>query len=411
MFSAFERTIAWRYLRSPRQEGFISVIAGFSFVGIMLGVATLIVVMSVMNGFRHEFLNHIVGMNGHLWVYQTQGALPDYKILQKDIEALDGVKFALPTIERQSILISRDQARGVAIHALSLDDMQRLPLVAQNIREGSFAPWTGNKVLMGLRLAERLNVRLGERISLMMPDGTPTAFGTLPRQRSFEVGGFFEVGMSQYDQSVIFMPLATAQDFFKVGEGVTTLEITLQSADLSDLFAQKLRQLFPNLAVMDWKVANGNIMQAAQVERNVMFLILTLIILIAAFNIISGLIMLVKDKTRDIAILRTMGATQRSILKIFFLTGATIGTGGTALGGLLALGFLANIESIRRFLESLTGANLFNDEIYFLSRLPVKIDSFEVVEVIVLALVLSLLATLYPSWRASRLDPVEALRQ
>ncbi|MEI8295364.1 MAG: lipoprotein-releasing ABC transporter permease subunit [Alphaproteobacteria bacterium] len=411
MFSAFERTIAWRYLRSPRQDGFISVIAGFSFAGIMLGVATLIVVMSVMNGFRHEFLNHIVGMNGHLWIYQKEGPLPNYQQLQKDIEALDGVKFALPTIERQSILISRNQARGVSIHGLSLDDMQRLPLVASNIRAGSLTPWEGNKVLMGLRLAERLNVRLGERISLMTPDGTPTAFGTLPRQRSFEIGGFFEVGMSQYDQSVIFMPLATAQDFFNVTDGVTTLEITLQSAELSDSFAQKLQQLYPNLAMMDWKTANGNIMQAAQVERNVMFLILTLIILIAAFNIISGLIMLVKDKTRDIAIMRTMGATQSSILKIFFLTGATIGTVGTALGSLLALLFVANIESIRRFLESLTGTNLFNDEIYFLSRLPVKIDSVEVVEVIVLALVLSLLATLYPSWRASRLDPVEALRQ
>jgi lipoprotein-releasing system permease protein len=411
MFSAFERTIAWRYLRSSRQEGFISVIAGFSFVGIMLGVATLIVVMSVMNGFRHEFLNHIVGMNGHLWVYQKDGSLPNYQNLQKDIEALAGVKFALPTIERQAILISRDQARGVGIHALSLENMQRLPLVAENIREGSIAPWVGNKVLMGLRLAERLNLRLGARISLMTPDGTPTAFGTLPRQRSFEVGGFFEVGMSQYDQSVIFMPLTTAQDFFKVGEGVTTLEVTLDSVELSDNFVPRLRQMFPELTVMDWKQSNTSFMQAVEVERNVMFLILTLIILIAAFNIISGLIMLVKDKTCDIAIMRTMGATQRSILKIFFLTGATIGTVGTALGSLLALGFLANIESIRRFLEGLTGMNLFNDEIYFLSRLPVKIDSIEVVEVIILALFLSLLATLYPSWRASRLDPVEALRQ
>jgi len=411
MFTAFERTVAWRYLRSPRQEGFISVIAGFSFLGIMLGVATLIVVMSVMNGFRHEFLNHIVGMNGHVWVYQQQGTLHDYQSLQKEIEALPSVKFALPTIERQAILISRDQARGVAIHGLSLTDMQRLPLVSENIRDGSLTPWEGNKVLMGLRLAERLNVRVGERISLMTPDGTPTAFGTLPRQRSFEIGGFFEVGMSQYDQSVLFMPLMTAQDFFKIDQGVTTLEITLESAELSDLFLQKLQRTFPHLSIMDWKVANGNIMQAAQVERNVMFLILTLIILIAAFNIVSGLIMLVKDKTRDIAIMRTMGATQSSILKIFFLTGATIGTVGTALGSLLALLFLANIESIRHFLEGLTGANLFNEEIYFLSRLPVKTNSFEVTEVIILALVLSLVATFYPSWRASRLDPVEALRQ
>lgn len=409
---SFERLIAWRYLKSPRQEGFISVIAGFSFVGIMLGVATLIVVMAVMNGFRQEFMNHIIGVNGHIWVHHTQGPLADYLKLQQEVEEIPGVKFAMPLVERQAILTYRSQARGVGIHALDLKDLKRLTLLADNIKEGSLEKLQGNTICMGKRLAEKLFVRLGDHISLMTAEGTPTAFGTLPRQRSFEIVGLFEVGMSQFDQAVLFMPLETAQDFFKLPDHVTALEVTLNQADDSDRIKTILKQRVDSqLMVLDWKENNAGFMQAVKVERNVMFLILTLIILIAAFNIISSLIMLVKDKTRDIAILRTMGATKGSVMRIFVLTGATIGTVGTALGVVLGLAFATNMESIRRGLEKLTGANLFNDEIYFLSQLPAKVEVIEVVHVVAMALCLSFLATLYPAWRASRLDPIEALRQ
>lgn len=409
---SFERLIAWRYLKSPRQEGFISVIAGFSFIGIMLGVATLIVVMAVMNGFRQEFMNHIIGVNGHIWIHHARGPLVNDWKLQQDVEALQGVQFAMPLIERQAILTYRSQARGVSIHGLELKDLKRLSLLADNIKEGSLDALQGNTICMGKRLAEKLFVRLGDHISLMTTEGTATAFGTLPHQRSFKVVGLFEVGMNQFDQSVLFMSLSTAQEFFKLPSQVTALEVALTQADQSDQFKTILRnKLDPHLVIMDWKESNAGFMQAVKVERNVMFLILTLIILIAAFNIISGLIMLVKDKTRDIAILRTMGATKGSIMRIFMITGATIGTLGTVLGVGLGLTVAANMETIRRCLEKLTGANLFNDEIYFLSQLPAKIEGGEVVAVVIMALCLSFLATLYPAWRAARLDPVEALRQ
>lgn len=374
MFARFEKMLAWRYLRSSRQEGFVSVIAGFSFIGIMLGVGTLIVVMSVMNGFRHEFLNHIVGFNGHLWVFEPQGPMANYEKTQQTLEALPGIKHAIPTIERQAILTSRGQARGVSVHGMAKTDIERLELVATNVRVGNLNDYTGNGVLLGTRLAEKLNIRVGDPIQLTTPDGTPTAFGVMPRQRSFRVIGLFEVGMNQFDQGVLFMPLPTAQDFFKLDQSVTTIEVTAHHLDQVPEITQNLRHHISHLRVMDWQESNASFLAVVKVERNVMFLILALIILIAAFNIISGLIMLVKDKTKDIAILRTMGATKGAIMRAFFLTGATIGTVGTLLGVILGTLFALNIESIRRFIESLTGGNLFNDEFYFLSQLPVQLN-------------------------------------
>ncbi len=420
MFNRFERMIAYRYLRSPRQEGFISIIAWFSFIGIALGVATLIIVMSVMNGFREELLSQMIGLNGHISVSAYGGHLANYDEAVKHIKELPGIVQVYPNIDRQAMVLYRSQARGVEVNGVRPDDLRDRKIIAGNIKSGTldaFGVKEGNSeisdtIAIGKRLADKMAIRVGDRISLVSPEGNNTAFGTLPRQKSFKVVAIFEVGMIQYDQSYIFMPLETTQNFFKIDSSITKLEVFIDNPDLVSKRGEAIHELLGDQAlVYDWQNANNSFFQAVKVERNVMFVILTLIILIAAFNIISSLIMLVKDKTRDIAIMRTMGATQGNIMRVFFLTGATIGVVGTALG--LGLGLLValNIESIRRFLEGFIGTDLFNAEIYFLTQLPSKVEPTEVVLVAALALFLSFLATIYPAWRAARLDPVEALRQ
>ena len=414
----FERFLAYRYLCSPRQEGFISVIAGFSFLGIALGVATLIIVMSVMNGFRQELLSKIIGMKGHLIVYQEKSALSKFDDLKKAIESTHSVKAIYPLIERQAIANYQTQARGAFVVGTRPDDLRDRSFIAENIVEGSIEDFQGkNALVIGRKLADYLRVNVGDRIMLTSPEGTTTAFGLIPRQKGFKIVAIFNVGMNEYDRSFLFMPLEAAQDFFKLPELATHLEIFVDNPDSVGAIGEAVQtKIAPfqgerPLNVVDWKHSDSAYFRAIQVERNVMFLILTLIIVIAAFNIISSLIMLVKDKTRDIAILRTMGASQWSILQIFCLTGTSIGVVGTFVGVLLGLLFSLNIESIRRFLESCLGGELFQAEIYFLTQLPAKVDGTDVISVIVMAIGLSFLATLYPAWKAARLDPVEALRQ
>jgi lipoprotein-releasing system permease protein len=416
MFSRFERLVAYRYLRSPRQEGFISVIAGFSFIGIALGVATLIIVMSVMNGFREELLKRIIGLNGHLGVYGVYGSTATFDELADKIRQVPGVQTVIPTVERQAMVLFHSQARGTIVHGIRKTDLEKRSIIANNIKAGSLSNFGSgdhhDAIAIGKRLSEKLGIRPSDRITLVSPEGNATAFGTMPKQRTFKVAAVFEVGMNEYDQSVIFMPLEAAQSFFKMNGSISNLEVFI---DNPDKVAEKRFLIETTLGkgtqVFDWQHANNSLFQAVQVERNVMFIILTLIILIAAFNIISSLIMLVKDKTRDIAIMRTMGATQRTVMKIFFLTGATIGVVGTSLGVILGLSVALNIETIRQWLQSLTGTELFSAEIYFLTQLPAKVDWNEVILVVMTSLFLSFLATLYPSWKAARLDPVEALRQ
>ncbi len=413
IFSAFERMVAFRYLRARRKEGFVSVIAAFSFLGIVLGVATLIIVMAVMNGFRQELLSRVLGLNGHLGIYAVRGTvLNDYESLAEKAKAVKGVDLVMPLIEGQVMVSSVRSAQGAIVRGIRPEDFNKRPILANSMIGGSVTAFSDpDTVFIGERLAQKLGVYVGEEITLISPKGTVTAFGSVPRMRSYTIGGTFSVGMYEYDSAFIFMPMNEAQKFFNMDNTVTNLEVFLNHHDLvSSVQSEMYSRLGSEVRIYDWQRSNAAFFNAIQVERNVMFLILTLIILVASFNMISGLIMLVKDKGRDIAVLRTMGATRGMVMRIFFMSGASIGFFGTAFGVLFGLLFCDNIETIRRFLESLTGTDLFAAEIYFLTQLPAEVDPVEVVAVVIMALFLSFAATLYPSWRAARLDPVEALR-
>ncbi|NBB83987.1 MAG: lipoprotein-releasing ABC transporter permease subunit [Alphaproteobacteria bacterium] len=412
MFNAFERMVAFRYLRARRREGFISVIAGFSLLGIALGVATLIIVMAVMNGFRAELVTRVLGLNGHLSVYGLNGPLTDWRPLQERLAEVDGVVAVYPSIEGQALVSRGDTALGAAVRGVRPEDWTARPSVAENLQELEPGAFQGTEVIaIGQRMAQRLGLGLGDELTLIAPQGNTTAFGTVPRMRAYTIAATFDVGMYEYDSSFVYMPMEAAQIFYQMRESVTTLELFVEDPEALERYR---RVLIPEIAgdarLFDWQQANSSFFNALQVERNVMFLILTLIILVAAFNIIAGLVMLVKDKGRDIAILRTMGATRGMVMRIFFLTGASIGVVGTLAGLALGVAFADNIEAIRQWLQSLTGTELFSAEIYFLSQLPAEIDWGEVLSVVAMALGLSFASTIYPAWRAARLDPVEALR-
>tara|TARA_R110002110_G_scaffold414147_3_gene643458 strand:+ start:27575 stop:28819 length:1245 start_codon:yes stop_codon:yes gene_type:complete len=412
MFSPVEWMIALRYMRARRAEGFISVIAGFSLMGIALGVATLIIVLSVMNGFRGELLDRILGLNGHIAVVSTTGTLSDYDPLAARLRMVDGVLSVTPLVEGQILATNGGRAAGALVRGVTPEALAARPSIAGNIRLGSLSQFGGtDSVVMGSRLARTLGVRVGDKVTLVSPRGTVTAFGTVPRMQAYRLVATFEVGMFEFDSTFIFMPLAAAQQYFRLGDTVNQLEVFVEDPDAFQGQRRAISAIVgPDHRLFDWQQANSSFFNALQVERNVMFLILTLIILVAAFNIISSLIMLVKDKGSAIAILRTVGASRGMVMRIFFIVGTSIGVVGTIAGAILGLLFSENIEVIRRWIESLTGTELFAAEIYFLSQLPAEVDTGEVIMVISMALGLSILATLYPSWRASRLDPVEALR-
>lgn len=411
MFSRPERLIAFRYLRARKREGFVSVISLFSFLGIMLGVATLIIVMSVMNGFRAEFMDRILGLGGHINVYGKTGPLSDYENKVDKIRIVDGVVTVFPLIDAQVLISQNGTARGAMLRGMTPADMGTKPLLRNKIVQGFLPELQSEKILIGVRMAENLRLKVGDRLNLLSPAGNVTPFGTMPRSKSYVIGGIFDVGMYEYDANFIYMPLRPAQEFLNMETRVNTLEITSKDANNTAPMVKEIqRRLGSDYRVQDWQSVNGSYFNALQVERNVMFLILTLIIIVAAFNIISGMIMLVKDKGRDIAILRTMGASKGNVLRVFILTGATIGVVGTLGGLILGVAFALNIETIRQFLQSLTGTELFSAEIYYLTRLPAKIEWHEVIGVTTMALILSFLATLYPAWRAARMSPVEALR-
>jgi lipoprotein-releasing system permease protein len=413
MFSTFERFIAFRYLRSRRRQGFISVNAWFSFLGILLGVATLIIVMAVMAGFREQLLARILGVNAHLTVYGTGGALADFDAVAARARQMPGVLSAIPVIEGQVFATASDRGSAALVRGIRREDLERKPLVGRNIRMGSLEDFQGRDAIMiGNRMRERFGLQIGDPITVYSPRGSDTAFGTMPRLKTYTVVAVFEVGMSEYDNSIMFMPLEAAQLFFQHQNTVSGVELALANPDQSRDLAILVRQTFGTETVRpwDWQDANSTLFNALQVEKNVMFLILTLIILVAAFSEVSMLFMLVNDKSRAIAIMRTMGAGRGAVMRIFFLIGATIGVIGTAIGFVVALAFCLNIEAIRQFLQRLTGTQLFSPEIYFLSQLPAKIVWSDVAWVTVTALILSVLAPIYPAWRAARVDPVEALR-
>lgn len=412
-FSAFEWMLAGRYLRARRSEGWISVIASFSLAGIALGVATLIIVMSVMNGFREELMGKILGFNGHFVVQGLGPTVQNWDNLATRLRRVPGVVRVTPLVEGQALATAAGASPGVLVRGVRPNDIMNMKLVADSLSEGAIQRYQANSssVLIGERLADQMGLMPGMNIVLISPRGDVTPFGTLPRRKQYTVAGTFKVGMSEYDQSVIFMPLAEAQLYFNRGSGVTGIEVMIKDPDMvSEVRPRILATVGESARLIDWQQMNKTFFDALQVERTVMFLILSLIIIVAGFNIISGMIMMVKDKTRDIAILRTMGATSGTILRVFLMSGSAIGVVGTFIGFLLGVMFCTYIEEIRQFLIWVTGMNLFPDTLYFLSKLPAKMEADEVTLVVLTSLTLSILATVYPAWRAAKLDPVDALR-
>lgn len=424
-FARFEWMLAARYLRSKRREGFISVISVFSFLGIMLGVATLIVVMAVMNGFRTELLDKILGFSGHATIVANdRSPIVDFNEMTERLLRINGVKTAIPFVEGQALASSSFNNTGVLVRGVRESDLKRMNgLNNDKLTTAIHEPGSpdqrpsfegfdkSNGIAVGRGLADRHLLGLGSTLTIVAPEGPDTVLGTAPRIRDFTVVSIFEIGMSIYDDGLIYMPLADAQEYFSSEEGASAIEITV---DRPEQISAKLPEISdvvgPNYTITTWQQRNQTFFTALAVERNVMFLILTLIILVAAFNVISGLIMLVKDKSHDIAILRTMGATRGAVQRVFFMTGAAIGVAGTIAGFIIGVLLAANIAHIQRWVEKATGTNVFPPELYYLTRLPADLDSSQTAWVVVMALLLSFSATLYPSWRAARLDPVEALR-
>ena len=411
-FAPFEWMLALRYLRARRKEGFISVIAGFSFTGIMLGVATLIIVMAVMNGFRNELFSKILGLNGHIIVNKIGAPFEDYPEVSRRIARVPGVRTAMPLIEGQVMVSSATQATGALVRGVTESGLRSLPLVADNIQFGTLDGFGEQRdIAIGTRLANSLGVTIGDSITLVSPRGAQTPFGTAPRTKPYKIAALFEMGMAEYDRTMIFMPLAEAQRYFSRGQEVDALEVVVDNpGNIDDALLAVKAAGGSTVHVSDWRRRNETFFTVLEVERIVMFLILSLIVLVAALNIISGLMMLVKDKGRDVAILRTMGASRGAIMRVFLITGASIGVAGTLAGLVIGIIFCINIESIRQFISWMTSTTLFDPNVYYLTRLPADMDVGEVVAIVLMALALSILATIYPSWRASTLDPVEALR-
>jgi len=413
-FSGFERTIALRYLRPRRKEGFVSAIAGFSFVGIALGVAALIIVMAVMNGFRTELLNQVLGFNGHAMVLPVSSGRPiaDFKIRVELLKQQPEVTKAIPFVEGQILVSSNRANTGALVRGMSEVNLKSLSGINNKSMRGSLDGFDkAQGIAIGYKMAWQHGVTIGDKISLVTPEGPVTVFGSAPRIRGYPIVAIFDAGMSEYDKNVVFMGFEEAQEYFASEDGATAIEVMVKQPDTIEKVIGGLKAAVgPGVQFVSWKTSNASLRNALAVERNVMFLILTLIILIATLNIISGLIMLVKSKGPDIAILRTMGASKGAIQRIFFMTGAIIGVLGTIVGVILGIVIALNIETIRKGLEKLTGSKLFPDEIYFLSQLPAELNVSETVFVAAMAITFSFIATLYPSWQAAKLDPVEALR-
>lgn len=412
-FSSFERMVAWRYLRPRRKEAAVSIVTVISLVGVTLGVAALIIVMAVMNGFRGELLDRILGLNGHVIVQPVERPLDDYDAVAERISALDGVQFALPLVEGQTLASGNIGAgTGALVRGVRPEDFVKLDSIAGNIREGSLEAYQqGEGVAIGVRMAQNLGLIVGERLTLVSPDGDVTPFGTTPRVKSYPVEAIFEMGMSEYDASIVFMPLEEAQLYFNQEGIVQAIEVFVDDPDAVDIYKPLIEEAGGRpMLLADWRQRNRAFFSALVIERNAMFLILSIVVIVASLNIISSLIMLVKEKGRGIAILRTMGATQGSILRIFIMAGTGVGLIGTIAG--VALGVLVcwNIQNIQRFISWVSGAEVWDPTIRFISEIPAEMDFWETAAVVGLALALSFLAAILPAWRAAKLDPVEALR-
>lgn len=417
MFGSFERMVAKRYLRARKGERFVSIIAIFSLIGIALGVGTLIVVMAVMNGFKADLLGRILGLNGDLSVYSQSydgpTSLGRYNNLSNRIEQMPHITSAIPFIEGQVLISAGNFNSGGMVRGMTASGLEKLKVISKTLDPTVLKQFQGDDVIIiGETLAEQANLGVGSRLTLISPKGSATVMGNIPRIKSYRIIGIFDSGMHEYNSSYVFLPMQAAQKYFQLDDEVTGIQIFSNDSTHIQTVTHQLENSFrnDNLKFVDWTQSNNAFFGAVQVEQNVMFLILALIILVAAFNVISSLIMMVKDKTRDIAILRTMGASRGAIMRIFLMCGASVGVTGTLIGTVLGILFCKNIEHIRQGLQKITGTNLFNPEVYYLEHLPAKLDWSDVIQVVSMALFLSLLATLYPSWKAAKTDPVEALR-
>ena len=408
-FASFEWKIAFRYLRSKKKEGFISIISLFSLVGIMLGVATLIIVLAVMNGFRSELLDKILGINGHITIQSYSSDITFYDQMRNDIELVDNVYSVVPTIYSQVMVSSGEQTAGAIVKAIDYNDISNIPKIDQSLDLDSYSEIEG--LLIGSGMSRNLMLGMGDTLTLISPKGSQTPFGTTPRIKSYPITGIFNIGMSEYDSNFVYMPLKEAQKYFSKKDKVNTIEVFLHKPEELDPALIKIREIVDGVGyVSSWKEQNKTFFTALEVERDLMFIIVSLIVLVAGLNIISSLIMLVKDKNSDIAILRTIGASKSSIIRIFFISGSSIGVAGTTLGVIIGVIFCENIDAIRLFISKITGTELFSPEMYYLAKLPAEIDSYELLSVITMALSFSILASIYPSWKASKIDPVEVLR-
>jgi lipoprotein-releasing system permease protein len=412
MFTRYERTIARRYLWPGKGEGIIAIVAGFSLLGVTLGVAALVIVTSVMNGFRAELFDKITALNGHAVVQGYDGRINDWRRVLEQTRATPGVTQATPLIEQPLMGSTGGRVEAVLARGMTADDLLG-PSIGGKVVVGQIAdvtPGSGN-VAIGARLAEALGVNVGGQISLISPTGQSTPFGTVPRIVSYRVAAIFEVGVFEYDNTYVVMPMADAQTLLMLGDSVSMIRIQTSNADKVDQILAPLRPAIRSAGVIqDWKQMNSSLFQTIEIERVMMFIILSIIIIVAAFNILSSLIMLVRAKTRDIAILRTMGATRGAMIRIFVTIGVTIGVLGTGLGLILAAIFLFYRQGVVNFVQRLTGQNLWDPSIRFLTELPSRTDPFEVGLVIVMTLILAFLFTLYPALRAARTDPVQVLR-
>ncbi len=411
--SRYERMIARRYLLPGRGEAFIFLVASISLVAVMLGVASLVIVMSVMNGFRADLFDKITGLNGHAVVQGVGGRLPDWREIVTEAKATPGVTSAVPLIEQPLFVTFNGRSEGVLVRGMRVADIRSNASISNGVVMGSLASLTSNsgRVAIGSRLAEALGAVVGSEITIINPQGPSTPFGTVPRYVSYTVGAIFEIGVYDYDKAYVVMPIEDAQTLLLMGDSVGMVELNTVDADrVGEILAPLARKIGGQAVINDWRTMNAQLFEALAVERVAMFTVLSIIILVAVFNILSSLIMLVRAKTRDIAILRTIGATRGGLMRIFMVVGTTIGALGTVAGLLLGFVFLFYRQGVVNFVQFVTGQNLWDPSIRYLTELPSKTDPVEIIIIALMALGFSFLATLYPAWKAASTDPVQVLR-